>query len=281
MARIAFPPETFVRFLLYLAGILSTVVGSWVASKIHAYHDNRRLHHDDLKQKVLVPLLDGIQSHYAPLLSHTHDVVQVQHGQLRRNEHAKVTEDAEAYGPRIQSIDPASTVEAAVNTALLEDARRNHYRNLVEDWEVFRAGWTEYARKCEEWVIAMAARILNDSGLPSHPAPQGPYVMESNLAVFLYLRLLGRPSSTLRKDRQGERYFLVGVGTQALGSEVQIDGLLSLLNSLMETQQGTARSLLNQSRLLEDGLRRLLQKLSLAAAERSFRGRCRVVRFFR
>ena len=98
MARIAFPLETLIRFLLYLAGILSTIVGSWVASKIHTYHENRRLHHDDLKQKVLVPLLDGLRSQYAPLVGQTHDVVQVQHGQLRRNLHAKVTEDAETLG---------------------------------------------------------------------------------------------------------------------------------------------------------------------------------------
>ena len=104
--------------------------------------------------------------------------------------------------------------------------------------------------------------------------------MESSLAVFLYLRLFGRPSSTLRKDRDGERYFLVGIGTQALGSEAQIDRLLSLLNSLMETEQGTAKFLLDQSRSLEQSLRALSQKLSLASVERSLRGRCSIVKFF-
>jgi hypothetical protein len=32
--------ENFVRFLLFLAGILSTVFGSWVASKIHAAYSD-------------------------------------------------------------------------------------------------------------------------------------------------------------------------------------------------------------------------------------------------
>jgi hypothetical protein len=281
MARSAFPPETIIRFLLYLAGILSTVVGSWVASKIHTYHDNRRLHHDDLKQKVLIPLLDGLRSQYAPLVSHAHDVVQVQTGQLWRNVHAKVTEDAEALGPRIQAIDPATTVEGTLDMALLEDARQNHHRKLIEDWEAFEAGWTGYARECEEWVGAIANRILKESGLPSHPTRQGPYVMESSLAVFLYLRLFGRPSSTLRKMKQDQQQFLVGIGTQASGSEAQIDDLLSLLNSLMETEQGTAKTLLDQSRSLQESLTALSQKLSLAAVERSLQGRCRMVRFFR
>ena len=105
--------------------------------------------------------------------------------------------------------------------------------------------------------------------------------MESSLAVFLYLRLFGRPSSTLRKDKEGERYFLVGIGTQALGSEAQIDELLSLLNSLMETEQGMAKSLLYQSRSLQESLSALMQKLSLASVERSLRGRCLMVKFFR
>jgi hypothetical protein len=282
MAKIAFPPESFVRFLLYLAGILSTVVGSWVASKIHAYHDNRRMHHDDLKQKVVVPLLQGLRSRYAPLVSHACDMVRIQHGQLRQNVDAKVTEDAQVYGSSIQAIDPAAAVEGTLDMGLLEDARQNHYKKLIEDWETFRTGWTEYARKCEEWVVAMATRILHDSGLPSLRLPQGgPYVMEYSLAIFLYLRLFSRPSSTLRKVKEGEAWVLYSVGQVASGDEEQIDELVRLLDSLVETEQAVVKGLLNQSRSFQERLRALSRKLSLASVERSLRGRCSMVKCFR
>jgi hypothetical protein len=207
--------------------------------------------------------------------------VREQWGPLRRVEHAKVTENAEIHGSRIHAIDPASSLEATLDLALLEDARRNHYKELIADWEAFKAGWTDHARKCEEWVVAMATRILNDSQLPAHPAPQGPYVMQSSLAIFLYLRMFERPSSTLQKVKQDRTWHLEGVGNLASGSEEQIDGLLSLLERLKETEQGTVKMLRNQSRVLQGRLWSLVQKLSLAAVERSLRERCSMVTFFR
>lgn len=48
--------ESLIRFLAYLGGVASTLVGSWVSSKIHGYHENRKVHLEDIKQKVLSPL---------------------------------------------------------------------------------------------------------------------------------------------------------------------------------------------------------------------------------
>ncbi len=268
--------------LIYLAGILSTVVGSWVASKIRIYHDERRLHHEDLKSKVLIPLREGLRLQYDPLVSHRSEVVRLQTGQLRRIDHAKVTENAEIYGPCIQAMDPAGSVQAALDVALLEDARQKHYRELIAAWEAFKTDWTNYARKFEEWVLAMAVRILNGSQLPPHPAYQvGPYVMESSLAIFLYLRLFGRQSSNLGKISQGKECFLLGVGTVASGSDEQIDRLVALLDGMIESERGMADTLRIRSAELQVKLKSLSQKLSLAVAERGLRRRCSMVTFFR
>lgn len=48
--------ESLVRLLFAVGGVVtgvaSTVVGSWISSKIHVYHENRRVHLEEIKQKV-------------------------------------------------------------------------------------------------------------------------------------------------------------------------------------------------------------------------------------
>jgi hypothetical protein len=272
-----------VGLLMYLAGILSTIAGSWVASKIGMYHDNRRLHHDDLKQKVLIPLCDGLQSHYAPLVRHSSEVVSENWGPLVRSEHAKVTESTVVQGPRVQAKDPGTLLESTMDAVLLEDARQNHYEELVAAWDVFKTSWTDYAKRFEDWVTAMSLQILDCSQLLAHPASSpGPYAMACRLAVFVYMRLFGLPTDALRKEMQTEgRWFLVGVGTLASGNEGQIDRLVGVLDNLVDSEQNKAETLRRESQGLQLKLDSLSQKLSLAIAERGLRGRCSMVTFFR
>ena len=53
-----------------VTGVASTVVGSWISSKIHVYHENRKVHLDEIKQKVLVPLKETLTEKYAALVKH-------------------------------------------------------------------------------------------------------------------------------------------------------------------------------------------------------------------
>ncbi len=51
-----------------MTGVASTVVGSWISSKIHIYHENRRVHLEEIKQKVLIPISDFLTNDYAMLV---------------------------------------------------------------------------------------------------------------------------------------------------------------------------------------------------------------------
>src|SRR5580704_3447443 len=45
----------------WLVGVATTVVGSWVALKIHIYYDAKKAHLDDLKKQVLESLSDEVK----------------------------------------------------------------------------------------------------------------------------------------------------------------------------------------------------------------------------
>ena len=61
--------------LIYVGGVVTTIFGSWVSGKLRVYDDSRKAHLDDIKQKVLIPLRDGLLEHYGPLVSHRSHVV--------------------------------------------------------------------------------------------------------------------------------------------------------------------------------------------------------------
>src|SRR5882672_9122092 len=65
-----------VGLLVWIGGVGSTVVGSWVASRIRVYDDNRKAHHDEIKQNVLMPLHDGLAGDYARLVTHESPAVE-------------------------------------------------------------------------------------------------------------------------------------------------------------------------------------------------------------
>ncbi len=273
--------EWAIRLLIYLAGIASTVAGSWVASKIRIYDENRKLHHDDLKEKVLVPLRKALAESYMGLVHHASAVVSETWGKTALHPHPKLTEYPEIHGPILHVADPRNVIEASFDQALYEDARCHHLRELISDWERFRDAWTAYAKTCETWVTRMADRILSDSGLRPHPsALREPYVMQFRLAAFLYFRLFDIPSDPLRKVKETEYFVLLQLGAAALGTEEQIDGLLRLLETVQEDERHTAKELRQEAGRLERGLQLLSLKLNLAIAERKLRRRCGMVTFY-
>ena len=66
------PPstESLFRLLAFVTGVTSTVIGSWISSKIHVYHENRKVHLEEIKQKVLVPIRQNLADNYAALVKH-------------------------------------------------------------------------------------------------------------------------------------------------------------------------------------------------------------------
>ena len=273
--------EQAIRLLWYLAGVVSTIVGSWTASKIHVYHDNRKLHHDDLKQKVLTPIRDCLQTVYSKLVRHLSPVVTEDWGKVSLRRGSTVTDQQEILGPFLKVGDPRSAIEASLDQALLEDGAQNHYGPLLAEWRRFSNSWSQHARRCEAWVSEIAAQILEKSGLPPHLAPAGqPYVMHLRLACYVYMRLLELPARALRKEHPEQSWWrLVDDATLAAGSEARIDKLIQLLNEIVETERGTTLKIRQEASDLNGELGSLIRKFSLAVAERRLRGRCRLARF--
>jgi hypothetical protein len=46
--------------IVWLGGIAATIAGSWIASKIRIYHDNKQSHYEDVKTQVLRPLCEAL-----------------------------------------------------------------------------------------------------------------------------------------------------------------------------------------------------------------------------
>lgn len=270
--------EWAIRLLIYVGGIATTVSGSWIASKIRVYHDNRNSHRDDLKQKVLVPLRAALTGLYQPLTGRQKPAILNNNWATRAfNESAKLTEEQVEMGPLLISEDPRPYVEADLDEALLADARKYHYGQLVLEWQRFASRWSAHVRECERWVSRIADRILAGSGLPPFQARDA-YVMHLYLAVFIYERLFGFATHPLKKGTVAGRSCLANdVTTSALGNDKEMDKLLTILDDIREAERETAGRLLVELRKLAEEAASLSSELGLAIAERKLHGRCRMV----
>lgn len=269
--------------LPYIAGVASTVAGSWVASKIHVYQENRKLHQEDLKKKILSPILSAVENSYPSLVRHSSPVVSVAWGKRSTLKDAKVTETPEIHGPLLKVEDPGPTIERDLDEALLVDATKTHHRELIASWERFREHWTNHSRKFEAWVCKIASQILEQSGLGAHLQPFGePYVMHLDLAVFVYHRIFDIPTEALSKEQQWERWWLKGAGgkTLAAASERNLDELLTVLENLRKSEREAAQELRKEAEGLDADLNSLHRHLSFAMAEKRFRRTCTLVPFF-
>lgn len=269
--------EWAINLLIWTGGVVSTVVGSWVASKIHVYHDNKKLHHNDLKQRVLIPLRTGLLEAYRPLAALERPAISCDWGRLSLKESPKMTEDQEEMGPVLKAADPNANVASALDEALLADAWKYHYEELVAKWQALATGWGEHVEACERWVARMGDQILQASGLPPHPS-SGPYVMHLQLGVTVYQRLFGLKTDPVRKAVMSQWSSLTnGLATAAAGNDHQMDKLLEILDNIQEGERDTAGRLMAGSKRLAGEINSLSSELGLAIAERKLRGRCKMV----
>ena len=120
--------EWLVRLLIFIGGVVSTMVGSWLSSKIRVYHHNRKAHLDDLKQRVLIPLRGGLEQHFRPLIFHQEPLVYVETAAPTQFlENAKATESQIEQGDVLQGKFPGSLVFGPLDSALQQDAQKTHF----------------------------------------------------------------------------------------------------------------------------------------------------------
>jgi hypothetical protein len=280
------PPWVYV-LLGWVGGIIATVVGSWITNKIKIYQDERKSHRDELKQRVLIPLHDGLELHFRPLVFNLKPVVAVTVGATTHfDAKAKATDEQIEQGDALLSPFPASTVFSSLDAVLLEDARKNHFTEQLAEVDRFTKRWIAHASECHAWVSKISQEILTRTDLPAFPPKyEGPgfrpYVTHFRLAVFIYKRLFQQHAPALRLERNDPYWTVSGEGcTAALGSKEQMDRLVALIDKLRVSEEATAGRLLANAGGLKKEFQELLPKLEYAIAARRLHNRCDLVTLF-
>jgi hypothetical protein len=274
--------ESLIRFLAYLGGVASTLVGSWVSSKIHVYQENKKAHLDDIKQKVLIPLSGVLANEYAVLVTHKSSAVLEEWGVRSRKEAASVTDHETEDGPLLATALP--DMKVSVDPALYADARKNHFSKLLKQAEAFSEDWRTHASECHAWVVRLADEILTKSQMEPFPVSQygTPNVNHYKLGLFVYRRLFrfSEHSLLIHARNPPVQWVIEGfLGTSAEGTEEQLRTLVSVLDDLVAKEKNTAERLQAKAHLLEEHLTSLCSELSYAIASRRLRKRCDLVPF--
>jgi hypothetical protein len=276
--------ESLVRVLIWVGGVAATVAGS-SASKIHVYQESRKAHLEDIKQKVLLPLSDRLAEKYGLLVTHRSPVVIEFWGVGLRREDVRVTEYPNEHGPVLSKVVP--DVMTATDPALYTDARKRHFREVINDTEQFVTAWKAHADECYSWVLGLSEEILAETKLPTRPVQHGgAYVMQYRLGVFIYRRLCHSLEMALSKRapnqmENADYWVLEGFeGTPAAATEQKLDALLVYLNNLMVREKSTADRLQRNAHNLEQRLTSLRAELNYAIASRRLQHRCDLVPFF-
>jgi hypothetical protein len=161
------PPWVYV-LIGWIGGIVATVLGSWLASKIRTYHDSVKSHHDDLKNKVLTPLRDVLTMNL-PLFKHGKPVVFESWERLAYAKDARAEEDAGRHGPLLKAVNPWTETFDSVDRALFEDARTGHHKELISEALAVAASWEKHCQQCLKWAGQIAVSILKSSKMNAYP----------------------------------------------------------------------------------------------------------------
>jgi hypothetical protein len=274
--------------LIWVGGVLATIIGSWISSKFRVYDDSRKTHLDEIKQKVLIPIRDGLREQYSPLVTNQAPVVFEKWGMRHMKENVSVTEYPKEDGPSLQKTIP--NILASTDQAFFVDARQRHFRELIEQVEQFMAAWEAFATECYEWAQRLSEEILAGAKLPESPVKFGSsYIMHYRLGVFVYRRLfrstdfalhLLEPTDWIR-DTPSSGWRIEGFdGQPAQGTKQEMLALLALLDSLSTKEKDTAKRLLEGSRELEKRLASVNAQLTNAIAARRLHKGCDLVPFF-
>lgn len=266
----------------FLLGVISTVIGAFVASKIHVYHEARSPHRDEIKKQVLQPMLDALQQVYAPLSRHETAVAQLTFGVKTVDHSVRAEEPATTHGNYLVAKNPYS-VAGLMNQALLLDSVSTHHRRLMRSWIEFCDKWDKYRIELLDWIKSLEKQISERTALPITPTVvNGPYAMHLHLAVFIYERLFEIGGKSLNTGNMGgARYSLFdGAANLATGTNEEIEGLLRLVNELLNSNREIAEILRHKLGRLELRIGELIRQVSVAIAAKKLRGRCDFVPFF-
>jgi hypothetical protein len=265
-------------FLPYILGVVSTLVGSWIASKIRVYHDARNAHRDDLKQKVLEPLRNALVSRPTALIFTSEWAAQTY------DRRALADQVPTKHGYFLQVSVATLTPIGILDEALFEDACVHHHKQLMGDWQRVASSWTVHVDRCRALIEHMAEEMVRASEIKPYPTEGStvdPFVMHLKLATFIFARLQGTGQLSLRVERRGNGALLSdGAANPAFGSVEQMESLLAWINAKMKSARPLATRLEQEFAELQADCAKLSREFSLAIAAKKLKRRCPLVRYF-
>jgi len=277
MSQGSLPDPWWVRvFYIFIGALVSALVG-WVSSLYNHYRDSRKHHLEELKQHVLEPLRAATAT---PALAPS---FQIDFGPQRYNPNVGVSEYPVSHGPVLLVHEPEVTLDHVVEEALLQDARTNHYVHLISAWEKFKESVSRHARDRRELIDCLAADILTFSGLPAHPAKDhnGPYVMQLQLAMVIYGRLMEFGEAALRIEPHPDSACLTNGGANwAKGQMEQMKALMQKMDELLGANRNRAAELRRQFAALLQKQKTLVATFSYEIAAKRLPGGCDLVPFW-
>ena len=265
-----------------VAGVASTVFGSWINSRIHIYQESRKAHLEDIKQKVLLPLKEILSDKYAALVKHEASAVVVQWGIRKRLEGVSVIAHQTEEGPSLVPVLP--DISSVVDSTLYADVKKKHFAKLATAVEVFDEAWVAHANKCYAWVSRVSEDIIAKSRLGLSSGKYGEsYVDSQKLGLFIYRRLLPVGQHSLVKHSREHppvRWVLEGFeGTSAEGTERELSKLVEVLDTVMVAERTVADGIIVEAQGLARKLAELMSEIDYAIAYRRLRKKCHLVPF--
>lgn len=260
-----------------MVGVATTVVGSWVALKIHIYYDSKKTHLDDLKKQILEPLSEEIKR-FGSSLSFS-----VDWGLQHYRDDAPSHESPLLEGPVLcASVPRPGQLYDVLDQALLEDARTTHYKELMASWESFRDAWTVHLDRRKKWVESIAQHVLKNSGLPAYPSwPTTQYVMHLRLAVFTYNRLTQQPNRNALSLSTDLHILTDGDTSVAVGPTGTVASISQVIDATIDTQRERATELHSEFAKLEAEASALSRKFSLEVSGKKLPRGCKLVPLWR
>jgi hypothetical protein len=261
---------------IFVGAVISGLVG-WFSSLYNQYRDSRKHHLEELKQHVLEPLRSAMLNE--TLLP----TVGVVFGLQTYNPNVSVSEYPMGHGPVLVTQEPEITLTRVVEKALLEDARQNHYVSLMSSWGGFSQAVAKHSQDRQALIEGLATEILTFSGLPAHPAKDhnGPYIMQLDLAMFIYSRLLEFGEAALKIEQHPDGACLTNGGANwAKGRPDQMKAVMQKMDELISANRARATELRSEFAGLVQEQKTLVARFSYEISAKRLPGRCDLVPFF-
>jgi len=270
-------------FIYWFGGAATTVVGSWISSKIRVYHDAKGKHHQELKQKVLEPIRDSLERSYRALFDDPTLGADATPDGYYYERTALATQDPVAIAVSLAFHDPARFT-VPVEGALLQDSKANHHHKLIHAWEQFTASVTGHINRREIWIREMATFILDESGglLPFAPNRSGDYVMHLKLATFVHGRLFETERVSLSSTPNapnGRITLMLGSICAVNGTMFQVERIINAVEALRRREESRALQFQSEVKHFQQVLSNLCDQFSLAIAANKLYRRCALVSF--